>query len=227
MCLSSSSISSASLWDRRHRHRRRHRRRRRRRRTRTRTRRRWTFSSRHTSSSSSLVAITINFGTSQRRRRRRTRRRKEHRRRRPYARFSQSLFFKGCVFFCCLLFVCARECGTKRVRGRRVKTERKQRADVMCFFFCDGFSGCGGKWIEAQISRELVVHHSKRWKSKKKKKDIHTQNSFLQQSYVIPAAHTKRAQTNVFFLLISHSSPTRPPSVCERERKRFPRHMVN
>ena len=137
MCLSSSSISSASLWDRRHRNRRRRRRRRRRRWWwwwwwRRRRRRRWTFSSRHTSSSSSLVANTINFGTSQRRRRRRrTRRRKKHRRRPLPTYASRKVSLKGVCFFV-LFVVCVRawimwhqkSAGSGRIKNRKKTSNR-------------------------------------------------------------------------------------------------------
>jgi len=114
--------------------------------------------------------------------------------------------------------VCARECGgnkRKSAGSGRVKTERKRQelicADVFFFSVMDFPVFCGGKIFIILISRpsrrkrdqqtikEARSPESRLFIFKKKKKDIPTQNSFLQQSYVIPAAHTKRAQTNVFF----------------------------
>jgi len=72
---------------------------------------------------------------------------------------------------------------------------------------------------------ESRVGLKKRKKAKSKKKKEKRDEDFpalknsslLLNLYVIYFTYSRRArkaQTNVFFLLISHSSPTRPPSVC-------------
>ena len=83
------------------------------------------------------------------------------------------------------------------------------------FFSSDGFSD------HRSIDLPRVGGSSfKKVKKQKKKKDIHTQNSFLQQSYVIPAAHTKRAQTNVFFSFdIALFADSITECVCVREKE--------
>ena len=85
-----------------------------------------------------------------------------------------------------------------------------------------------------QISRErresCGAQKTKKGKKQKKKKEKRDEDfpalknsSLLLNLYVIYFTYSRRArkaQTNVFFLLISHSSPTRPPSVCLCERER-------
>ena len=125
----------------------------------------------------------------------------------------------------------------KSAGSGRVKTERKRQelicADVFFFSVMDFPVFCGGKIFIILISRpsrrkrdqqtikEARSPESRLFIFKKKKKDIPTQNSFLQQSLRYSrSAHKARTNERFFFLLISHSSPTRPPSVCLCERER-------
>ena len=135
--------------------------------------------------------------------------------------------------------MCARECGgnkRKSAGSGRVKTERKRQelicADVFFFSVMDFPVFCGGKIFIILISRpsrrkrdQQTIKEARSPESrlfiKKKKKDIpHTKlfsPTILRYSR---SAHKARTNERFFFLLISHSSPTRPPSVCLCERER-------